>query len=605
MSRNRIALIFLAALFVAACGNKNNFQATDAPELQIEGEGYQRLQMPPNESRTQSQSPIELRNTGDVPLEVISLTWIDKPERLVYLGERGDSCTTTADCGDDAICLTASGMCVSTAMPTTFEIGPQLRADLDFAITPGPLEMTCPTPSVDVPEEIAASYCGGIEIRTNATNNFGSAVVEGNARIYFLNPGASGAASVSPTFLEFANVQPGTTHTQTFSVTNEGQSTLEILSVGVEDNQNYFTITPFPVPSVSAGQAQTFDVTLAIPAGATDYDFITVLRVQTTGGDAFVSIDVTAEAGGAPVIELSDEVLRFDGQATQTFTVTNTGQATLVLNGLTVTPQPVRDFYTVTVDGSNNIAAGTSRDVTVVFDRMGETEASTVGLLEIAHNARNQGNASSITLLGDEGDSPIGQLRPESFTFLAAAGNSETRTFAVRNVGTAPLEITGVEWAGFAAPGSSADEFAISPTTGTVAPGGLFTATVTFTGANTTADNGLAVLTSNNSAPLELLLRALESTNELPVPQVNVVNQGSLVVNSPISLSAAATTPAGITTNGIWTLVGRPAASEAWLASVGETASFTPDVSGAYKVAFTVLNGGSREAQTITDITVE
>lgn len=615
----RLALVFLALLVFTACGKNNSFQATDSPEFQVQGSGFIRIQMPATEERTRSQESLVLRNTGDGPLQVTSVEWIDRPERLVAIGDLPQnsslgSCESDEDCGADEICLTSAQACNPTGLPDAFELGPQLRKDLDFAITIGGPEMTCPDePSIEVPIDFQNDYCGAIRIETNADND-GDNVEDGQAIIYFLDPGASGQVEVEPSFLEFTNVQPGSTQSQTFSVTNSGMNPLEVLTMGVEDNPTFFTISAVDGSTlpldIESGTAKQFEVVVDIPADQEDYETITILNIETSAGIEKISVEVTAAAGSAPIIELDSEVLRFDQSASQTLTVSNTGQATLQLTGLNVQPPTARDFYSFEVDGNDvtdnfqpvNVPKGQSKELVVNFARPGGNEDSSVGVLEIAHNDRNNGFKSEVTLLGDEGDVPIGQVRPEGFTFLAEDGNSATRAFVVRNIGTAALDLTGITWGTFSQ-GSNA-EFQISPTSGTVPAGGILRFEASFTGMNAAPDVGVANFDSNNATDLSLSLRALDSATVVPTPVIEVTTQGTPQAGSPVNLSAASSTPDGIASNAVWTLLSRPASSSAWLNDVGDEASFVADQAGTYEVALTILNS-DREAQVTQEITVE
>ncbi len=611
----RIAAAVVLASVLAACGGKNNFQATDEPEFQVDGSGFINIVMPPDEARTKSQAPLVLRNTGDGVLTFTKFEWVDRPDRLVSLGARGEACSTDDECSADEVCLTSSSTCVSTVLPATpFDLGAQLRKDIDFAISRGPTELACPEPTLaDIPAEIAGRYCGALLIETNAVNDHAEIVQAGKARIYFLDPGSSGDIQVEPSFIEFTNVQPGTTHSQSFSITNAGMNELEVINMGVEDNQQYFTISPADGDAlplfVGSGQAKVFDVVLTVPDGATDYEVFTTLNIDSSAGAARVAVEITAAAGSAPVIELDKDVLKFDAAPSQTITISNVGQATLQLNGLNVSPISSREFYTFSIDGNDvtnnfqtvNVPKGMTAELVIGFARPAGNTDPSIGLLEIAHNDRNNGFRSEVTLLGDEGDVPIARVSPEAFTFLAAGGNTESRKFVVRNVGTAPLNLTAVAWT--FSTGSNA-EFTISPTTGTVAPGGLLQGTVSFAGMNGTPDVGLGVIESNNSTPIELSLRALDSAAEQPVPIITVSNQGALAVSAPINMSATTSTPAGSATNAIWTLLSRPASSTVWFDAVGGTAAFVPDVAGTYTVALTILQG-DREGQTTMDLVVQ
>lgn len=606
---------FLLLTLVASCGDKgNNFQSADEPQFAV-SVGFIQLRMPPDENRTQAQDSLRLQNNGDGDLTISSFEWIDKPDRLEALGERAEtgSCAEDADCSDGQICITASQTCVDVGLPATpLTIEPQLAREIDFVVERGGSEMVCPEPPADVPSEFFETYCGVLRIETNAIND-GEFVEDGQALVYFLNTGASGQINVDPNFLEFANVQPGTTHQQEFSIQNTGVQDLRIDSITVEDNPDLFTITGLTVPIggvVESGTAATFEVVVTIPEDAENYEVFTNLVIQSSAGRTNVAVEISADAGSSPFIELSETVLRFDAADRQTLTIENTGAATLAIRGVDTNPE-ARPFYRFEIDGNDvtddfqtvNVSAGNSVELDVIFSRPAGNEDPSIGTLEIAHNDPNHGFKSELTLLGDEGDVPIGRIHPIAFTFLAADGNSESRDFVIRNVGTAPLNLNAVAW-NFSN-GSDA-EFQITGADGTVEPGGIQRATVTFTGMNATPDVGLALLDSNNLVDLSLTLRALQSASEQPQPVITVTNQGALRTSAPVNLSAAESMPAGVANNAIWTTLARPSGSTVFLDGVGETASFTPDVAGTYTVALTLLNSsGDREAQATVELEVE
>jgi hypothetical protein len=101
-----------------------------------------------------------------------------------------------------------------------------------------------------------------------------------------------------------------------------------------------------------------------------------------------------------------------------------------------------------------------------------------------------------------------------------------------------------------------------------------------------------------------MTLRALDSAATVPNPVIEVTSQGTPQAGNPVNLSAASSTPDGIATNAIWTILSRPAGSSAWISDIGEEASFVADMAGTYEVGLTLLNT-DREAQATTEITVE
>ncbi len=619
-----IALFFFSIL--AACGSDNNLTSVAEPEFAIDDNPVIILKMPTDVVKNETQKSLRLRNSGDGILKITKFELIDTPDRLVVLGERGKDCNamscdgvTNLDETDpqplkDPICLTATQTCRGTGFgDLPQEIGPQLTRDITLLIGAGNLELDCKEPSSELPETVdAAEYCGKIRIETNALTN-GGPIVDGAVDIFILRPAeSSGQIKITPQFIEYTDVSPGVSATQSVTIQNTGQRTLQIKSISVEKNGDWFNISgqsgDTPV-SIDAGESKVWDIELLIPADQTDYDFSTTLFVDTSAANASsgrIVVDVTAGGGSAPDIQFDATPVKFSS-AKQTVTISNDGLATLTLNGLNIKPATSRAFYTFAVDGNDVtnainvvIQKGQSKDLEITFMRPAANTDSSTAVLEINHNDSAKGFKSEIVLLGDEGDVGIGEIKPESFTFLAKDGNTSTREFAIRNIGTAPLELTAANLTtGLAA------EFTIMNATGTIAPGAMKKGTVSFSGANSMGKQGLLSFTSNHTGGLfDLALRAVESTSDAPVPVIVPAFSGNAKVGFTAKFSNTGSTPAANTQNGVWTLLSRPENSKAWVSIVGDQVSFKPDAAGVYEIGL-LLNVNSREAQTVFSFTAE
>ena len=89
---NRFPKFSFIALIAAVCAcGGDNFSETAEPELTIEG-SFIELRMPSDEDKNLTQDPLIIRNTGDGPLEIKSIEWLDRPDRLIPLLGRGDGC---------------------------------------------------------------------------------------------------------------------------------------------------------------------------------------------------------------------------------------------------------------------------------------------------------------------------------------------------------------------------------------------------------------------------------------------------------------------------------------------------------------------------------
>lgn len=620
-----IALLLFSVL--TACGGENNLQSVDEPEFVVDENPFIVLEMPTDIAKNKTQTSVRLRNSGDGILKIVAFDLVDTPDRLIVLGARGKDCKADLTCDGvtnldtenpqplvEPICLTATKTCRATgfgALP--LEIGPQLTKDITLLIGAGDLELDCKEPTFELPDSIESEdFCGKIHIETNAINSVGL-VKKGVADIFILRPAeSSGQIKITPQFVEFKDVAPGIAETQSVTIQNEGQRPLNVTSISVEKNGDWFKITGqgggTPI-SIDPGQSKVWDIELTVPTDQEDFDFSTTLFVDSSAANAAsgrIVVDVTAGGGSAPDIQFDATPIKF-APATQTVTITNDGEATLSLNGLTIKPAAARPFYTFAIDGNDvtnainvTIQKGTSKDLEITFLRPDlNTDASTA-VLEINHNDSAKGFKSEIVLLGDEGDVAIGEIRPESFTFLAKDGNTSSRDFAIRNIGTAPLVITAANLTT-----ELAAEFTITNAIGTIAPGELKKGSVSFSGANSTGKQGLLEFDSDHRGGLfDLALRAVETASEVPVPVIVPGFEGNAKIGFAAKFSNTGSTPAANTQNGVWTLLSRPATSKVWVSIVGDKITVKPDVAGVYEIGL-LLNVNSREAQAVLSFTAE
>jgi len=611
--------VFISALGVlalAACSG-DNIQQRLLPELNIENTmGSINLQLPPVDDKAHKQSTtVIVRNTGEANMKVTRMEWIDKPSRLDVIGPRGNACVQDNECGA-GICLTST--CIELGFAQTpIEIEPGLRYDIEFVIAQGSGELNCPQPSANVPEEYQLNYCGSFVIETDATNTSGI-IVDGKTTIYMLRPTSSGQIEITPDFIEFLGVQPGTTQSRDFSVRNTGTQDLNVEQIFMESRSEFFRIAGETPPlDIAPGTAQTWTLTVDIPVGAdaSQYEGFTNLVVVSGAVNASIGgrvpVQVSAGAGSAPLIEVEPATLTFDQNNRQTLTVHNRGEATLQVTSMNVTPASARQFYRWEVDGTDvtnnfqiiNVPRDQSKEITIVFDRPAGNEASAVATLQLNHNDRISNSRTEVTLLGDAGDVPIARIYPQGFTFQAAVGESDSRTFVIRNVGTADLEITDATLS-FSIGDASGSEFQVSGHLGTIPPGGMKAGTVTFTGTNAQEDIGVVVFTSNDpGAMLELGIKDVVSASPAVTAVITPGSTNDAVVGRVVSFSASESIPADALENSLWTLAERPANSNAFFFSTGPDLQFVPDVAGSYRIVL-LLSRQLRESEDSYTLTV-
>jgi hypothetical protein len=271
---------------------------------------------------------------------------------------------------------------------------------------------------------------------------------------------------------------------------------------------------------------------------------------------------------------------------------------------MTVTPAAARQFYRFEIDGVDvttnfqtvNVAKDATKDITVIFNRPAGNTASAVATLQLNHNDRVANSRSEVTLLGDAGDVPIARIYPQGFTFQAAVGETDTRTFVIRNVGTADLVISDATL-NFSIGDISGSEFQISGHLGTIPPGGLKAGTVTFTGTNAQEDIGAVVFASNDAtAMLELGIKDVISASPEVTAVITPASTNDAVVNRVASFSATDSTPEDATVGALWTLVSRPAGSSNFFFTTGPELQFVPDQAGEYRFVM-LINKQLRESE--------
>jgi len=234
------------------------------------------------------------------------------------------------------------------------------------------------------------------------------------------------AAVALPTTLTFSQQAIGTTSApQSVTLTNTGQATLTISSIGLtgSDSGDY-------------GESNGCGAALAANANCQ----INVTFTPTTGGTRNATLSVATNSPGspqivllsgttppAPAVTLSPLSVSFPGQYVgtsglpQTVTLTNTGSANLAVTNVAVNPG---DFGVLNACGST-VTAGSSCSVGVFFDPT--TTGTRTGTLTVADNAG--GSPQTVTLSGTGEDFSIAPSSSSSAT--VTAGQTAIYTVAV------------------------------------------------------------------------------------------------------------------------------------------------------------------------------
>ena len=277
---------------------------------------------------------------------------------------------------------------------------------------------------------------------TTSTSATGSVSITSNApgSPLAINLSGSGTATqatmtISPSPVAFGNVAVGSTSSQTVTLTNTGNATLNITAATISGTGFTTSLTP---KSVNAGAITTFTVTFS----------------PTTEGSTTGSIQIASNTPGPPVtLSLSGTGLQSQAAASpssvtfsnvtvgsnssQPITLQNNGNATLTFSKITVagTGMSISGLTT-----SSTIAAGGTLTFNAVFT---PTAAGAVsGSVQLVTN----GTPSTVTI-NLSGSATTSQatmtISPSPVPFgNVNVGGSSNQTVTLTNTGNATLNIT-------------------------------------------------------------------------------------------------------------------------------------------------------------------
>ena len=289
--------------------------------------------------------------------------------------------------------------------------------------------------------------------------------------------------------------------TQTITVTNQtGNAPLDIGQATVTGaNAGDFTVASdgCSTQTVNGGDTCTATVQFAPTARGAETATLT-LPSNDAGSPATVTLTGTGQNPAALSVESSQDfgAVTNDGHnATQTITVTNTGDAPLDIGQTTVTGANAGDF-TVASDGcsTQTVNGGDTCTATVQFAptaRGAETATLTLP-------SNDAGSPATVTLTGT-GQNPAALSVESSQDFGAVTndGHNATQTITVTNTGDAPLDIGQTT-----VTGANAGDFTVASdgcSTQTVNGGDTCTATVQFAPTARGAETATLTLPSNDA----------------------------------------------------------------------------------------------------------
>src|SRR5579872_1190428 len=258
----------------------------------------------------------------------------------------------------------------------------------------------------------------------------------------FTTSGSSGtpSANLSPTTLPFGSqLENSNSSSQSVTLSNPGTATLNITNIGTTKD---YSQTNTCGSSVTAGNNCTISVTFRPTVAGTDNGTLTVTDNASSGSQ---SVSLTGSGvAAAPVATLSKTSLTFGNQtvgtssASQSFTLTNTGNATLNINSVVASGD-----YSATTCASTLAPNGVCT-INVTFTPT--ATGTRTGAVTISDNAGGSPQTVTLTGTGTSTGAPAVSLSASSLTFgtIRVGRLSGTKSVTLTNTGNATLNIASI-----------------------------------------------------------------------------------------------------------------------------------------------------------------
>ncbi|HTP70383.1 MAG TPA: choice-of-anchor D domain-containing protein [Dongiaceae bacterium] len=378
----------------------------------------------------------------------------------------------------------------------------------------------------------AGSATGSLSITSNDTANPTVSIpLSGTG-----SAAASGRLSASPASLAFGTQSVGSSANQQVVVTNTGNAAVKISSV-TASGTGYSVTGLVAQATLNPSASATLTATYAPAAAGNASGSITIVSDASNSSLTIPLSGTGAQAG----LSVSPSTFNFgsvvDGQTkSQSFTVTNTGTASLTVGQISVNGAPY------SVSGLNTpatIAAGASTTFSVLFAPT--TAGSLAGSVSISSNAPNSPNAVVLAGTGVAAAVTL-SANPASVSFANVnAGTSTSKSVTVTNSGNTSVTLSQVS--------VNAKDFSVSGMSTPVTLNAGQSAAMTVNFQPTAAENISGNITVSSS-----------SGNSAVIPVNGVGVQPALTVTpasasfGDVTMGAPSTQTVQITNNGTGTL---------------------------------------------------
>jgi len=417
--------------------------------------------------------------------------------------------------------------------------------------------------------------------------------------------------NIEPASHDFAQINVGATSpTQTFTITNTGDRPLVIGEITLPSTSyRNFTLVAEDIPwTLAADAEQTFTVSFSPSSVGIRTSDISISH----NADGSPTIVALSGEGVEPVFSINPSTKDFGNvlvgatSETQTFTITNTGSASLTVNTITLTGTDDSEYTLTVTDIPCTLDAEGTKEFTVSFSPV-SVGAKTANI-SITHTA--SGSPATVALSG-AGIAPSFSISPATKDFgdIAVGVTSEPQTFTITNNGTAVLTIGNITLSG-----ANESEFTlIVPEVLNIAPEGTLEFTVSFspvsTGAKTASlsithnaggSPATVALTGNGTAPVFSISPTSHIFEETTTGTISEA-QTFTITNSGTAILTINTIALSGTDESEFTLT---APDLPWAINAGGnhsfTVSFTPVTTGAKTASVNITHNAEGSPHSVT-----
>ncbi len=360
----------------------------------------------------------------------------------------------------------------------------------------------------------------------------------------------------------------------TFTIENLGTAVLNLtggtkVAISGTNASEFAVLQPAGASIAAAGNA-TFTVAFNPLTTGAKTATLTISNNDSDEGTYTIVITGTATLPPAPEINVTDgstnvltgttydlgSAVNGSAGSTVTFTIENLGTATLNLTGGTLVAKSGTNAadFTVTQPSSASVAASGNVTFTVTFNP--SAVGTRTAILTIANNDANEGSyVINLTAVGTAAPAPEINVSESGSNVLTGTTynmgslvnltSGSPVTFAIENLGTATLNLTGGTIVAIS--GANASDFAVTqPSSSTVAAASNTTFTVTFNPSAVGTRNAMLTITNNDANEGTYTINLQGTSTASPTPEINVqASSVNYLTGSTYAMGSVASGSAG------------------------------------------------------------